>query len=241
MWKKFNSKVFTILELLVVIAIIAILASMLLPALNQARKMGQRALCQSNLKQMGIAWASYLNDYNGYIPMCYPESATSPRYSMWACRDGLGQYVNYDGFILGSELSKKWNGTAYDCPSNKNDNYSGACSNQINYGYNNVRGGLGPNTAAWWGMPFLKLNVVASDTFVIGDTGKEHCVDNPLYGSFRLGHDAITSSTYSMYGLVDPQTHNNGGNYLSANGSVEYIKSTKLLMSNEPRMSRKQD
>jgi prepilin-type N-terminal cleavage/methylation domain-containing protein len=59
---------FTLVELLVVIAIIGILASMVLPALSQAKKAGQSAVCVSNLKQIGVMLQTYANEYDGRWP-----------------------------------------------------------------------------------------------------------------------------------------------------------------------------
>ena len=71
---------FTLIELLVVIAIIAILAGMLLPALNKARTMARKSACMNNCKSFGMAMNMYVGDHQGY----YPLAAWDPDYySIW--------------------------------------------------------------------------------------------------------------------------------------------------------------
>lgn len=134
-------KRFTLIELLVVIAIIAILAAMLLPALQQARERGRATTCLNNLKQFGSAIFAYANDSSDYVPIVdgafwYNGPGLSYRF-IWPFE--LNPYLNGRDWDGGGPNSSK----VFLCPTGITEIFTYNNKPFTNYMYNGRIGSLG--------------------------------------------------------------------------------------------------
>ena len=115
-WKQRGN--FTLLELLIVIAIIAILAGILLPALNSARNKARSISCVSNHKQFGTAFAMYANDNKDDLPTVVNNPAKIKVSNEGAKPGGQGLLALYLGYTLNTDtpVTDKLKMKLYMCP-----------------------------------------------------------------------------------------------------------------------------
>jgi prepilin-type N-terminal cleavage/methylation domain-containing protein/prepilin-type processing-associated H-X9-DG protein len=182
MRKLFKRRGFTLIELLVVIAIIAILASILLPALEKAKGQSRKIYCANNLREFGKALLTYSGDYDGWIP---PIREHTPPGMHWYQNDFGGQFITYLG--LGGYADYKRN-TVCQCPINPlawHDRFPTVHPGTyyINYGGNKYLGG--------YDQPRRKLTGIGapSKTFSFADATLFHMsAQNAIPDDFDFRH-----------------------------------------------------
>jgi len=112
-----RTKIFTLIELLVVVAIIAILASMLLPALNKARGRAKSTKCINNLKQVGQADTLYMSDYSGWLYGPRLKAAPPAAVTGTITSDSWLTSIANLGYMGRYDTSKKGQPYSLSCPS----------------------------------------------------------------------------------------------------------------------------
>ena len=194
---------FTLIELLVVVAIIAILAAILLPVFARARESARKTSCLSNLKQIGLGWMQYAQDYDEKV---LPVSVSSPGKVLywWGSFDGATLRAS-EGLLQPYMKSAQ----IQACPSF--DNKLRAALGLTGYGYN-----YGYLTA---GRSLAAIQSPA-ETLVMADSAR---LNTWSYASPTLeGNTYIDRPSNNYPGLH--ARHNGTGNALFADGHAKAMK-----------------
>ena len=219
---------FTLIELLVVVAIIALLVAILIPALEQARDQAKSSVCAHSVRQVGLSFFTYTNDYQGYLPYGWVDPNVT---DMFEWERALSPYLAFvspgDPSWGAPEYKEYWADTRFGdnliCPASMD--YQGtiyACNYGIVFPFS------GYKLAPGFPRPGVKLMEISTSTFLLTDGDIR--VYSPYGWAFdddRSGNDVFDTATVLHasipYNCGFPTVHMNGANYLFASGSASWV------------------
>lgn len=210
---------FTLIELMIVVSIIVILMSILLPALKNARERTSSIACLGNLKQFGLAFTSYSDDNNNWLPQDPNDGKSTNR---WDTQ--LMEFLNYS-LNSGPEI--------YHCPSGKtNDNYiTDGLWHSRGYDMNRYVGRAGESAASETDkymrsgflsrMPAPSRLGVIFDLWTNSDTQEEYKVQGPSSTSYYLLKVYASTNHYGYRHQLYK-----GLNCVFADGHVDWVQNS---------------